>query len=195
MRSQHQCVVIDVQVLVLARVVAMVPVEGAVDMLHMLLPCIGCLGWYLTSKQCLALYWHLVIPWCPSRIACRILSLSARWMTGASPFKMSPSLIVISSQWLWYGLSALGRSLKSSDHPATIVSGSEHILDCLLKFQFLLWCDVYMMNCCQMVLQGQLVRHSGTKHQEGASPIQACTWLWDHSFAVWEASFVDELET
>ena len=82
-------------VLGLVGVAILVPVGHAltISLISSLMP-----GQY---AHCLALYWHLVIPMCPSCMVCSIFSLSNGGMMRASPFRMNPSSTIMMSQWLW----------------------------------------------------------------------------------------------
>ena len=75
--------------------------------------------------QCLALFWHLLFPMCPSCIAWRIFSLSDGGMMRASPQRMRPSSTVKMFLWSWYGCRACWTSLILSGQPAMIVSARE----------------------------------------------------------------------
>ena len=77
------------------------------------------------NTQCLALFWHLLIPMCPSCIAWRIFSLSNGGMMRASSQRIRPSSTVRMFLWPWYGHRAYGTSLTSSDQSAMIMSARE----------------------------------------------------------------------
>ena len=72
--------------------------------------------------QCPALFWHLLIPMCPSCIAGRISSLSDGGMMRASPQRMRPSSTVRVFLWPGYGQRSCEPSLILSGQPTTIVS-------------------------------------------------------------------------
>ena len=59
--------------------------------------------------HCLALYWHLDVPKCPSWIC-------------SKTFFLSPGGMMSESHCPWYGHNAFGTSLISSGHPVMIVS-------------------------------------------------------------------------
>ena len=50
--------------------------------------------------KCLVLFWHLLIPTCPSCIVWRIFSLSDGGMMRTSPQRMRPSSTVRMCTWL-----------------------------------------------------------------------------------------------
>ena len=74
---------------------------------------------------CLTLFWHLLIPTCPSCIAWRIFSLSDAGMMRASPQRMRPSSTVRMFLWPWYGCRTHGTSLILSGPPVMIISTRE----------------------------------------------------------------------